>query len=111
MAEYMENQLRLIPGIRIVAPPQLTVLAFKLEPSGHELSPLHLDRLNQRLLEKINGCGNILLSPLRSIHHRDGDFCIRIAILSFRTHRDRLEIGLEDIRWALAEIKEEGLIL
>jgi hypothetical protein len=32
-----------------------------------------------------------------------GDFAIRICVLSFRTHRDRIEMALEDIRRAIQE--------
>ena len=104
LAQWMANQLSLIPGIRIVAQPQLSTLVFKLEPQGNDLSPAKLDDMNKRLLKEINQRGNILLSPFRSVHNVDGEFCIRIAILSFRTHRDRLEIGLRDIRDAVATI-------
>ena len=64
-----------------------------------------LDRINERFLDAINSRGHILLSPLRSVHDRDGELCVRMAILSFRTHHDRLELGLEDIRWAAAELE------
>jgi aromatic-L-amino-acid decarboxylase len=32
-----------------------------------------------------------------------GRFAIRICVLSFRTHRDRMDAGLEDIRAAVAQ--------
>ena len=34
----------------------------------------------------------------------DGRFVLRICILSFRTHRDRIEQGLEDIEAAVGEV-------
>jgi aromatic-L-amino-acid decarboxylase len=37
-------------------------------------------------------------------HHRDGQFLLRICVLSFRTHRDRIEQGLADIRAALEHV-------
>ena len=36
-------------------------------------------------------------------------FAIRICVLSFRTHADRMEEGLEDIRSAVSETRSEGL--
>ena len=33
----------------------------------------------------------------------NGRFAIRICVLSFRTHMDRMREGLEDIRAAIAE--------
>jgi aromatic-L-amino-acid decarboxylase len=102
LSRWVTNQLSIMPHIRIVAQPQLSVLAFKLVPEGHDCSPQELDELNQIFLKEINQSGNILLSPLRSLHDQEGEFCLRMAILSFRTHRDRLEIGLRDIRDAVA---------
>jgi aromatic-L-amino-acid decarboxylase len=33
-----------------------------------------------------------------------GRFVIRMCVLSFRTHRDRMEAAIEDVRESLAEI-------
>ena len=35
-----------------------------------------------------------------------GRFALRICVLSFRTHRDRMEQALEDIRLGAGEIGE-----
>ena len=35
----------------------------------------------------------------------DGVFVIRIAIVSHRTHRDRVEMAIEDIRAAIEDIR------
>lgn len=104
LALWATEQLSQIPGIRIVAQPQLSILVFKLEPPEHSLSWSELDTLNQDFLLSINRRGNILLSPFRSINNNAGEFCIRMAILSFRTHRDRIELGIRDIRAAVEDI-------
>lgn len=100
LARFALDELRKIPGVEIVAEPQLSILAFRLRPPG--LDQGALDALNQSFLERINAPRRIYLTPtlLR------GDFVIRIALLSVRTHRDRLLMGLEDIRSAAAEILE-----
>lgn len=104
LAQWATEQLSQIPGIQIVAQPQLSIFVFKLEPPNHVISPAELDTLNQNFLRAINQRGNILLSPFRSINHNAGEFCIRMAILSFRTHRDRIELGIRDIRAAAEDI-------
>ncbi len=96
LAQWITEQLLQIPNIRIVAHPQLSILAFKLEPCGYEFKPKELDNLNIKLLDAINQHGNILLSPFRGMH--DGEFAIRIAILSFRTTKEHLEQGISDIQ-------------
>jgi aromatic-L-amino-acid decarboxylase len=90
--------LRGIPGIEIVAEPQLSTVAFRLRPPGRDETAL--DRINRDLLERINARRRVFLTGtlLR------GRFAIRICILSFRTHRDRIEEGMEDIRAAVREI-------
>jgi aromatic-L-amino-acid decarboxylase len=73
-------------------------VAFRLRPPGRDETAL--DRINRDLLERINARRRVFLTGtlLR------GRFAIRICILSFRTHRDRIEEGMEDIRAAVREI-------
>ena len=84
--------LRSIPGIEILSEPQLSIVAFRLSRPG--LDGAALDALNRDLLARVNARKRIYLTGtlLR------GRFAIRICVLSFRTHRDRIEMGLEDIR-------------
>ena len=86
--------LREIPGIEIVAEPQLSILAFRLTAEG--LDGTALDALNRRFLDRINALQRIYLSPTLL----EGRFVLRIAVLSVRTHRERILQGLEDIREA-----------
>jgi aromatic-L-amino-acid decarboxylase len=64
------------------------------------LSLEELDALNKKFLEAITRRQRILLSSTRL----DGRFSLRIALLSFRTHKDRVLQGLEDIRDAASEV-------
>jgi hypothetical protein len=98
LAQEAETALRTIPDVEIVASPQLSVLAFRLNRGGR--SPEELDALNQRFLEAITRRQRILLSPTRL----NGRFTLRFALLSFRTHADRVQDGLDDIRAAALEV-------
>ncbi len=97
LARLAADALREVPGIEIVAEPQLSILAFRLGRPG--LDGPALDRLNRDLLERINARKRVYLTGTLL----NGRFAIRICVLSFRTHRDRMEQGLEDIRAAVAE--------
>ena len=55
-----------------------------------------LNRLNQEFLERINAPRRVYLTPTTL----GGLFTLRICVLSFRTHLDRIEMALEDIREA-----------
>ncbi|MES1241556.1 MAG: aminotransferase class V-fold PLP-dependent enzyme [Acidobacteriota bacterium] len=97
LALQASEELKTIPGIEVLAEPQLSTLAFRLNPG--KLSMDELNRLNRGLLKRINERRRVLLTGtlLR------GEFVIRICVLSFRTHRDRMEMCLEDIREAAGE--------
>ncbi len=98
LAEWMASRLSEVDGIKIIAPPQLSTLAFRLD--RNDLDAEECDRLNQRLLAHINDSRRVLLTPTRL----DGRFVIRICVLNFRTHRDRMEACLEDIRSAIDRV-------
>jgi aromatic-L-amino-acid decarboxylase len=98
LIEYALTGLREMKGIEIVAEPQLTILAFRLIRPGLDAS--ELDTLNRAFLERITARKRVMLTPAVL----DGVFVIRIAISSHRTHRDRVDMALEDIRAAIGEV-------
>jgi aromatic-L-amino-acid decarboxylase len=98
LAHLAADELRKIPGIEILAEPQLSILAFRFHRA--DLDDEAVDRLNQNLLDRINGRKRVYLTGTRL----DGRFAIRICVLSFRTHRDRMGMALDDIRAAVDEL-------
>jgi aromatic-L-amino-acid decarboxylase len=90
LAAYATEELRKM-HLEIVAPPQLSILAFRTEGDN--------DR-NRALLDRINAKKRVMLTPAIL----DGRFVIRIAVGSHRTHRDRIDLMLEDIRTSLGEL-------
>ena len=102
LAAWAARALRRIPGIEILAEPQLSIVAFRLRGEG--MDPEAVNRLNRDLMDRINGKKRIYLTGTML-----GDrFAIRICVLSFRTHADRMEEGLEDIRNAVSETRSRG---
>ena len=98
LARYVEQQLQLIDGIELVARSPLSIVAFRLRRSGWTETETN-DR-NRQLLSQINAARRVLLSPTML----DGKFVIRICILSFRTHRDRIDECLGLVREATSAI-------
>jgi aromatic-L-amino-acid decarboxylase len=99
LAQHAADVLRRVPGVEIIAEPELSLLAFRFRPEGmSEGEPL--DALNRRLLALVNERQRVLLTS--AIVPRG--FVIRICIVSFRTHRDRVDAALEDIASSLAEL-------
>jgi aromatic-L-amino-acid decarboxylase len=97
LIEWVTEELRNIPGIEIVAEPQLTVVAFRYR--HRDLQGEELNQWNRNFLNRINARKRVLLTATTL----NGRFVLRICILSFRTHKDRLEMALEDIRAALLQ--------
>ncbi len=97
LAHWATAELRRIAGIEIVAAPQLSIVAFRLTRPGLERDSLN--QLNRELLNRINARKRVYLSGTML-----GDrFALRICVLSFRTHFDRMQAGLADIRAAVSE--------
>ncbi|HVS30966.1 MAG TPA: aminotransferase class I/II-fold pyridoxal phosphate-dependent enzyme [Thermoanaerobaculia bacterium] len=80
---WATEELRGIDGIEIVAEPQLTVVAFRLKSAD-----------NRELLERINARKRVMLTATTL----GGELVIRICVVSFRTHMDRMRMALDDIR-------------
>jgi aromatic-L-amino-acid decarboxylase len=98
LARWAADQLRGIEGLEILAEPQLSIVAFRLRGGG--LPEGELTRRNRELLDRINSKGRVYLTGTML-----GDrFAVRICVLSFRTHADRMREGLEDIREAVREM-------
>jgi aromatic-L-amino-acid/L-tryptophan decarboxylase len=98
LARWAAEELRTIPGIELLAHPELSLLAFRLVPPGVTDGEA-LNRRNRQLLERINARKRVFLTGTQ-LH---GRFALRLCILSFRTHHDRVAMALEDLRAALAE--------
>ncbi len=98
LAWWAAQELRKLPGMRIVAEPQLSLVAFRYVSDG--LGAPELNDLNRRLLDRINACQRVFLTSTML----GGDFVLRICVLSFRTHMDRMRAAMEDIRAAMSEL-------
>jgi len=86
LIQYAVDELRKIDGIEIVAEPQLTITAFRYRDD---------DAATRDLLNRIIARKRVMLTPTTL---PDGRFVIRVAIVSHRTHTDRVAMMLEDIR-------------
>lgn len=98
LTQWAAEELRKIEGIEIVAEPQLSLVSFRLAPDG--VAGEALDHLNRELRDRINAGGRVFLTGTVV----DGRYVIRICVLSFRTHQDRMEQCLEDIRRARSAV-------
>jgi aromatic-L-amino-acid decarboxylase len=94
LTEEAARELRAIPGMTLVAEPELSLVAFRLAPAGASLE--ESNRLTRELLARVNAKKRVLLTGTLL-----GDvYAGRMCILSFRTHTDRVRAALDDLREA-----------
>jgi aromatic-L-amino-acid decarboxylase len=93
------EELKTIPGIEIVAEPQLSIVAFRL--ARRDLDAETENTLNRAFLAAINDRRRVYLTGTML----GGKFVLRICVLSFRTHQDRMREGLDDVRSAAEEVQ------
>jgi aromatic-L-amino-acid decarboxylase len=88
LAQHAHGALSATAGLEVPWRPDLSVVAFRTAGSDGD---------DRRLLDRVNDSRRVLLSSTE-IHGRRH---LRLAILSHRTHRDRVEEAIELIRGAL----------
>jgi len=103
LAQYAMDQLRAIgenidDTLEIVAEPQLSIVVFRLRRAGFDQQATNA--LNKQLLAEINAPRRVYLTPTEL----NGNFVIRICVLSFRTHLDRMQECVELLRQAALKI-------
>jgi aromatic-L-amino-acid decarboxylase len=92
LARWAYDMLEDDPRFEMVDEPQLSVVAFRLRAPADEA-----DRLGPELLRRVNARRRVFLSSTRI----GGRYALRICVLSFRTHSDR-------VREAVLALREEA---
>jgi len=95
LARWFHEQLRADPSFEVLDEPQLSIVAFRLRAPEAEA-----ERLGPELLRRVNARRRVFLSSTRIA----GRYALRICVLSFRTHEDR-------VRDAAQALKEEARAL
>ncbi len=73
--------------------PELSVCTFRYVPERGDA-----DAFNEQLVQAIRTDGRVFLSSTQV----DGRFTIRLAVLSFRTHLDTIDLTLDLLRRLVA---------
>lgn len=99
LAAYAHERLRAEASLDVPWAPQLSTLAFRIRPRGPSADATRAaEAATRALLDRINGARRALLSSTVI----DGCFMIRLCILHFRSHADRvaetLDLVIEEAR-------------
>jgi aromatic-L-amino-acid decarboxylase len=89
LTQWLYGRMREEPGFECIAEPELSVIAFRYRPRRGDV-----EKFNRRLLEKIVKSEKLFLSSTLL----NGEFVMRICILSFRTHQQEVEEAFEIIK-------------
>jgi len=92
LARLAYDELRQDPRFEMLDEPQLSVVAFRLRGPAADA-----EARGAELLRRVNARGRVFLSSTRV----DGRYVLRICVLSFRTHEDR-------VRDAVTALREEA---
>lgn len=99
LARYAAKKLRGWSDVELLYAPELSLLAFRVVPKGM-IDPAQIDRVQHRVKSGVNKRQRVLITS--SIVH--GRTVLRLCIVSFRTHKERIEMALEDLRAAIDEL-------
>ena len=89
LARAAYEQLASDPRFVLFDEPQLSVVAFRLRAPASDA-----DRLSAELLRRVNERRRVFLSSTRLL----GRYALRICVLSFRTHEDRVQDAVAALR-------------
>jgi aromatic-L-amino-acid decarboxylase len=84
LAESFQGWIEASPDFELLAPVPFSVVCFRHRPRGlpeNGETDAYLDRLNERLLESVNGTGEVFLSHTQL----NGKFTLRLAIGNLRS--------------------------
>ena len=89
LARWAHRELAADPRFEMLDEPQLSVVAFRLRAPAEEA-----DRFGPELLSRVNARRRVFLSSTRM----DGRYVLRLCVLSFRTHEDRVRDAVDALR-------------
>ena len=87
LARYFHQEIQAL-GFEAGPSPDLSIVTFRWSPPGASLE--EANRINQQIVDGVKHDGRIFLSTTLL----DGRFTLRMAALSFRTHRKTIDLAL-----------------
>jgi glutamate/tyrosine decarboxylase-like PLP-dependent enzyme len=87
LARYFYREVQAL-GFEVGPEPDLSIVTFRWVPAGASLE--RVNQLNQAIVDGVRRDGRVFLSSTML----DGKFTLRLAALSFRTHRATIDLAL-----------------
>jgi aromatic-L-amino-acid/L-tryptophan decarboxylase len=96
LAQYFYTEIKKIKGFEVGPQPQLSVVNFRYVPENG-----NANRFNELLMKEIHKDGRVFLSSTKI----KGEFTLRLAILSFRTHKNTIDLALSMLKDCVNRVK------
>lgn len=97
LARYFREEVR-AAGFEVGPEPDLSIVTYRWAPPG--VSPEAADRLNEAIVNGTHRDGRVFLSSTML----DGRFTLRMAAVSFRTHRRTIDLAVRVLREQVAAL-------
>lgn len=101
LARYFRDEVASL-GFEVAPPPDLSVVTYRWVPPGATLD--QANRFNAALIDAVRRDGRVFLSSTML----EGRFTLRLAVLSFRTHRRTVDLALRVLREQVAALGASG---
>lgn len=103
LTRQLTDAVRVLPTVRIVSEPILSLFSFRFEPPDRPEESW--DAFNRKVMSGVNQRQRVLLTgvTIEDPKTQRPIFVIRACVLSFRTHADRIQMAAEDLQAALVE--------
>lgn len=98
LTNYFHKEVQKIEGIEVGPEPELSVMFFRYLPSDTNIDA---NAFNKNLVQALHNDGRVFLSSTNI----DNTVYLRLAVLSFRTHLDDINLTLEILKEKIAELK------
>ena len=97
LARYFYERVAQIDGFEVGPYPDLSVVTYRYAPARGDA-----DLFNKRLVKRIHADGRVFLTHTRI----SGKVVLRLAVGSFRTHRDDVDLALTILRQKAEELAQ-----
>lgn len=97
LARYFHREVQAL-GFEVGPAPDLSIVTFRWAPPG--VSVERANEVNEAIVNAVRRDGRVFLSSTML----DGRFTLRMAALSFRTHRRTIDLALDVLREQVARI-------
>lgn len=95
LTRYFYREVQKIKGIEVGPEPELSVMFFRYVPERGDANTA-----NKKLIEEIHSDGRVFLSSTNI----ENTIYIRLAVLSFRTHLEAMDLTLEMLREKIVDL-------